>query len=113
MSELAPLALPFDLRAEAYLAGGYVAGANRTAFVGGQLRVDRHIGTIGGAAMRVGGGVWGGAQRGARALDLGPSARAEIPVGGHRVAVEAGYRWRVAGSAEPRSGPALTVSTGF
>jgi hypothetical protein len=113
VSELAPLALPFDLRAEAYLAGGYVGGQNRTAFVGGQARVDRALGEVAGAAVRLGVGAWGGAQRGARALDIGPAALAELPLGERRITVEAGYRWRVAGTAEPRSGPALTVSTGF
>lgn len=113
VSELAPLALPFDLRAEAYLAGGYVGGANGTPFAGGQVRVDRAVGELAGTALRIGGGAWGGAQRGVRAIDLGPAARAEIPVGTHRLTIEAGYRWRVAGTAEPGSGPALTVSTGF
>jgi hypothetical protein len=113
VSELAPLTLPLRIRANAYFAGGYVGGSNHTPFVGGQLRADRVVARIAGTPVRLGGGAWGGAQRGAAALDVGPAVVAEIPLARRRVAIELGYRWRVAGTAEPRSGVALVVSTGF
>lgn len=56
----------------------------------------------------------GGAQKGAARLDVGPAASAAVGLGesgGARLAVD--WRFRVAGSAAPKSGPALTLSAGF
>ena len=58
-------------------------------------------------------GAWGGAQDGASRLDIGPSAAVSFRLGEGRGRVAADYRIRVAGEAEPASGPALTLSAGF
>ncbi len=111
---LPPAALPLALRGELYVQVGYVAGgADATAFVDGQLRVDRRIGSLGSAELRAGGGVWGGAQKGAARLDIGPGATLHLArvANGARLALD--WRFRVAGDAAPRSGPALTLSAGF
>lgn len=114
VSEVPPFALPRKLRGEAYAQAGYVGGRHATAFVDGQLRVDRQVASIGRAELRAGAGAWGGAQQGASRLDVGPAATMAMALGGSasaRLAVD--WRFRVAGNAEPDSGPALTLSAGF
>jgi len=101
------------LRAEAYVQGGYVGGRFATAFVDGQGRVERTVARIGETEVTAGAGAWGGAQKGAARLDIGPSAAVSFRLGEARGRVAADYRVRVAGDAEPRSGPALTLSAGF
>lgn len=114
VTELPPLNLPLKLRAEAYGQAGWVGGAGATGFVDGQLRLDRKLATIAGTELRAGGGVWGGAQKGASRLDVGPSANLALRLGDTASArVSADWRFRIAGSAAPSSGPALTLSAGF
>lgn len=113
VSEFPPLKLPLGARAEAYGQAGFVGGKGATAFVDGQLRIDRPVLRLGRAELRAGGGAWGGAQEGASRVDVGPSATLGLPLGsgGARVAVD--WRFRVAGNAAPASGPAITLSAGF
>jgi hypothetical protein len=112
-SEFPPLELPLGSRGEAYVQGGYVGGRFATPFVDGQVRVDRELARIGPAELRAGGGAWGGAQKGAKRLDVGPGATVAVELGGAPVRMSADWRFRVAGNADPSSGPALIVSTGF
>lgn len=113
VTELPPARLPGGLRGEAYLQAGYVGGRDATGFVDGQARIEMPLASLGTARLRAGGGAWGGAQRGAKRLDLGPTATLEIPLGGATSRLAADYRFRVAGGAAPGSGPAVTVSVGF
>lgn len=112
-SELPPRELPFGTRAEAYVQGGYVGGHYATAFIDGQVRVDRAVTQVGAATLRAGGGAWGGAQHGVKRLDIGPGATLAVKLGATPLRMSADWRFRVAGRANPGSGPALTVSTGF
>jgi hypothetical protein len=57
--------------------------------------------------------VWGGAQKHAERLDVGPSVAASFRIGEANSRLALDYRFRVAGNAEPMSGPALTFSAGF
>ncbi|GLK46899.1 hypothetical protein GCM10017612_48210 [Novosphingobium resinovorum] len=114
ITELPPFPLPAGFRAEAYGQAGYVAGRYATPFADGQFRADRGLLTLGAADMRIGGGLWGGAQKGAARLDAGPTTAITMPIGrgiNGRVAVD--WRFRLAGDAVPGSGPALTLSAGF
>ena len=113
VTEFPPLRLPLGARAEVYAQAGYVGGEYATAFADGQARIERPLVQRGQAELAAGGGVWGGAQRGAARLDIGPTAAVTFRVGEARGRVAADYRFRVAGDAEPSSGPALTVSAGF
>ena len=113
VTEFPPVSLPRGVRAEAYLQGGYVGGRFATAFVDGQGRVERTVARLGETEIVAGAGVWGGAQKGAARLDIGPTAAVSFRLGDARGRVAADYRVRVAGDAEPRSGPALTLSAGF
>jgi len=114
VTEFPPLTLPHGLRAEAYAQAGYVGGHFATAFVDGQSRLDAGVAKLArGGEIRAGAGVWGGAQKGAARLDVGPSATFGFPLGRSWSRVALDYRFRVAGDASPRSGPALTISAGF
>ncbi len=114
VTELPPFALPLGLRGEVYGQAGYVGGKFATAFADGQLRVDRGLFKLGGAEMRLGGGVWGGAQKGASRVDAGPALTLGKPLGGPAsMRLAADWRFRVAGTAAPGSGPAVTLSAGF
>jgi hypothetical protein len=114
VTELPPVTLPLGLRAEAYGQAGWVGGSGSTAFADGQLRIERPLASLVGAALSAGGGLWGGAQRGASRLDAGPSARLTLhPTRQSTVRVAADWRFRVAGKAAPQSGPAITLSAGF
>ncbi|MBT0666816.1 hypothetical protein HT136_00345 [Novosphingobium profundi] len=113
-SELPPFEVVEGVRAEIYGQAGYVAGRYATAFGDGQIRLDRGFARLGPFDARLGGGVWGGAQKGAARLDAGPSMVLAGPLGKRyfgRLALD--WRLRVAGDAAPGSGPALTLSAGF
>lgn len=113
VTEFPPLRLPHGARAEVYAQGGYFGGAYATAFADGQARVERPLVRRGETELAAGAGMWGGAQRGAARLDIGPAAAVTFRLGQGRGRVAADYRFRLAGDAEPSSGPALTVSAGF
>jgi hypothetical protein len=114
VTQLPPLALPLGLRGEAYLQGGYVGGRFETPFVDGQARTDRRVVRLGeGQEVRAGLAAWGGAQKGAARLDVGPSASVAFKLGGASSRIALDYRLRVAGDAAPSSGPAVTFSAGF
>lgn len=112
-TELPPAELPLGLRGEAYAQAGYVGGRFATAFADGQVRVDRAVANLGKLRLRAGGGAWGGAQKGASRIDVGPAASIGIDAGPGAARLEVDWRFRIAGKAAPASGPALTLSAGF
>lgn len=113
VSELPPARLPLGMRGELYVQAGYVGGRDGTAFVDGQARIERPLVQAGGFQLRAGGGAWGGAQRGASRVDVGPTATLSVPIGRAGARLSADYRFRVVGNAAPGSGPVLTLSAGF
>lgn len=113
VTELPPFALPLGFTAEAYAQAGYVGGDYPSAFADGQVRTERNLAEFGDARITAGGGAWGGAQKGAARLDIGPSASLQLKLGQTNSRVSMDWRFRVAGDAEPASGPALTISAGF
>jgi len=113
VTEFRPIRLPLGARGEAYAQGGYVGGEFATPFIDGQARAARPIARRGETEVSAGAGVWGGVQKGAARLDIGPTAAVSFRLGGTRARVAADYRFRVAGDAQPSSGPALTLSAGF
>lgn len=112
-TELPPFDMPLGFRGEAYAQGGYVGGMYKTGFADGQLRVDRPLIDVATMQLRAGGGIWAGAQKGAARLDVGPGASTMIDMWGTRSRVSLDWRFRVKGNAEPKSGPAVTISAGF
>lgn len=113
VSEVPPIKLPQGFRAEVYAQAGYVGGRFATGFVDGQGRLERRIAGAGRWELRAGAGAWGGAQKGAGRIDVGPTATLALPLGSVGSRVSADWRFRVAGNAVPTSGPAITLSAGF
>jgi hypothetical protein len=114
VTQLPPLALPGGIVGDAYVQAGYVGGNFSTPFIDGQVRAKSHLGKLGKGELSVGAGSWGGAQKGASRLDVGPEASWQFPLN-RRVAatLSLDYRIKVAGNAEPGSGPALSLAAGF
>ncbi len=105
------VASKFDL--EAYGQAGGVVRDRIEGFADGAARVTRPVSRIGAITLDLGAGAWGGIQRDAGRLDVGPTIGARIPVAGRAVRVTLDWRARVAGNARPGSGPALSVGTDF
>jgi len=113
VAEIPPIDLPLGMRTETYGQAGYVGGNFATAFADGQARIDRKVGHFDLASIRAGAGVWGGAQKGAARLDVGPTASVTFKMANRPVKLAVDYRQRVAGDALPQSGISLTLSSGF
>lgn len=107
------IALPKGVTARYYAQAGYVGGRFATGFADGAVVAERQLARSDFGNVAIGAGVWGGAQRGAARLDIGPSVTARVSLGDIAARVEADYRWRVAGQAQPGNGGVLTLSTGF
>lgn len=109
----APMPLPAGFSAEAYAQAGYVGGDFATGFADGQLHVTREVARFDLGAVRAGAGAWGGVQKGASRLDVGPRASIRFTLGEVPARLSVDYRVRVAGDASPGNGAAVTLSTGF
>lgn len=107
------IALPGRFDLTGYAQGGAVVRGRLDHFVDGSARVVRPIASLGGLEFDLGLGAWGGAQRGAARLDLGPSVSAVLPMTDRAVRVSLDWRQRVGGSARPGSGPALSIGSDF
>lgn len=107
------LAIAPRVAVRGYGQAGYVGGTDATPFVDGSLVADTLALRLKGAHLAVGAGTWGGAQRGSSRLDTGPSVSVAFPVGIGSARLSADYRLRIAGSATPASGAAVTLSAGF
>lgn len=94
---------------DAYAQAGVVGAHRRDLFADGGATLVRPV--VGPIAL--GAGAWGGAQPGAERLDVGPRATAILGSGNMRVRASLDWRFRVAGSAAPASGPSLTIGTDF
>jgi len=113
VTQIPPVQLPLGMRAQTYVAAGYVGGDFATAFVDGQARIETEVARFDLGRLRAGGGIWGGAQKGAARLDVGPSASLDVKFGETAARVSMDYRLRVSGDAQPDSGIAITLVTGF
>ncbi len=98
---------------EAYGQTGAVARDRIEPYADGAVRGLRQVAATGRANLRIGVGAWGGAQRGAGRLDIGPTAVVAAPVGGQPVRLAIDWRQRIAGNADPGSGPAVTLGSDF
>ena len=118
VTEIPPLALPYGARIEAYGQAGWVGGPGTTPFADGQVSLTRELPA---AARRsdnalrlsLGAAAWGGAQRDAQRLDVGPTLRLDMRLGSTPARLAVDWRTRVAGDAAPGSGVAATLSAGF
>lgn len=106
--EIAP-----GVEADSYLQAGYVGGNFETAFADGKATIEASVVRADSARLSLGGGVWGGAQRDAVRLDIGPTASVVLSTGDAAFRASADYRIRVAGDANPGDGPAATIAASF
>ena len=99
-----PILWRFNL--DGYLQAGVVGLRTRDLFVDGGLTLTRPLfrNFSGGA------GVWGGAQPGIYRVDAGPRVTMNVR---NNLKVHLDYRKRVAGNAQPGSGPAVTLAGDF
>ncbi|MDO7841344.1 hypothetical protein [Sphingomonas immobilis] len=108
-----PLPVAQGFRLEGYGQAGAIHRGDTQGYVDGALRLSREIVKLGPVPVALGAGLWGGAQRGAERLDIGPSVSAAIPIVGRTARLSLDWRQRVAGNAAPNSGVALTLGTDF
>ncbi|MEO1729849.1 MAG: hypothetical protein AAFR64_03840 [Pseudomonadota bacterium] len=118
ITEIPPIALPVGLSAEVYAGAGYVGGDADTPFIDGLASVTREFASFDlkrkdDVRFSLGAGVWGGAQRDAERIDIGPTMRLDLSLGPIPARVSVDYRERVGGDAAPDSGLAATLSTQF
>ncbi len=82
-------------------------------YADGAARFARPLAKVGKTKVDLGLGAWGGAQRNAARLDVGPTLGVAMPLAGKTIRVSLDWRQRVAGSARPASGPALSIGSDF
>jgi hypothetical protein len=99
-----PLPWRFDL--DAYLQTGVVGLKSRDWFVDGAAAVTRPVYKNFSAGV----GVWGGAQPGLYRVDAGPRVTMKVR---NNIRVHFDYRQKLAGNAQPGSGPVVTVGADF
>jgi hypothetical protein len=98
--------MPWRFSLDAYFEGGVVGLNRRDRFVDGGLTLTRPVYRQFSAGM----GIWGGMQPGLARLDLGPRVTMKVR---NNVRVHFDWRQRVAGNAQPGSGPAVTLAGDF
>jgi hypothetical protein len=98
--------MPWRLSLDAYLQGGLVGLRSRDGFVDGGLTLTRLVYKRFSAGL----GVWGGAQPGLYRVDAGPRISMQVR---RNVRVHFDWRQRLAGNAQPGSGPAVTLAGDF
>jgi hypothetical protein len=98
--------MPLDFLLDAYLQGGVVGFHSRDRFVDGSLTLTRPVYK----RISAGFGVWGGAQPGLYRVDAGPRVTMRVR---DNLRVHLDWRQRLAGNAQPGSGPAITLAGDF
>lgn len=98
--------LPLGFRLDGYAQAGIVGVKRHDVFADGQLAVTRPLF----GRISAGMGVWGGYQPGLYRVDAGPRVSVKVR---DNIYADVDWRQRLAGAAQPGSGPALTVGADF
>jgi hypothetical protein len=98
--------MPMRFLLDAYLQGGVVGFHSRDRFIDGGLTLTRPVYKQFSAGL----GVWGGAQPGLYRVDAGPRVTMQVR---KNLRVHLDWRQRLAGNAQPGSGPAITLAGDF
>jgi hypothetical protein len=98
--------MPWRFTLDAYLQGGIVGLRSRDAFVDGALTVTRPVFK----QFSAGFGLWGGGQPGIYRVDAGPRVTMQMR---RNMRVHFDWRQKLAGNAQPGSGPAVTLAGDF
>ena len=103
--------LPVNARLDWDGQAGYLAPdhGEGTPFFDGQARLTAPVATASDWSLRGGAMAATGGQKGAARLDIGPV----VTLQNGAMQGQVGWRFRVAGEAQPKSGPAVTISIGF
>lgn len=104
-----PQAIAPRVTLTAYAQAGAVARDRVEPFADGAVRAVAALTPV----IDLGLGAWGGAQRDAQRLDVGPTLGIAVPLAERRVRLSLDWRHRVAGRAAPNSGPAITLAGDF
>ena len=99
-----PIAWGFDL--DAYAQAGVVGMRSRDLFADGGFTMTRPMF----GRYAAGFGMWGGVQPGLYRVDVGPRVSMKVR---SNMRVHLDYRYRLAGNAEPGSGPVVTLAADF
>ncbi len=108
-----PISIVDGLRLEAYGQAGYVFDDKDSYFFDGSATLQMKLAGSGRKRMSAGNGIWAGGQRGVARLDIGPRLEIRFPLAGTATRLSVDWRQRIAGNAEPGSGVAITLSSGF
>ena len=98
--------MPLDLRLDGYFQAGIVGMNSRDYFADGSFALTRPVW----GRVSAGLGVWGGVQPGVYRVDAGPRVSVRVR---ENIYAHVDWRQRLAGSATPASGPALTLAADF
>ena len=98
--------MPLEFSLDAYLQAGVVGFNRRDLFADGALAFTRPVY----GRLSAGFGLWGGVQPGVYRVDAGPRLSIRVRDNIH---AHVDWRQRVAGTASPGSGPALTLAADF
>jgi hypothetical protein len=98
--------MPWRFGLDAYLQGGVVGLHSRDRFIDGGLTLTRPVYR----QFSAGFGVWGGAQPGVYRVDAGPRVTMKVR---NNIRVHVDWRQKLAGNAQPGSGPAVTLAGDF
>ena len=98
--------MPWGFRLDGYAQGGVVGLSSRDLFADGGLTFSRPLYR----EFSGGFGVWGGIQPGIYRVDAGPRLSMKVR---RNMRVHLDYRLRLAGNAEPGSGPVVTLAGDF
>ena len=107
------ITLPLRFRLDGYGQAGFVSGRGGGPFADVAAHAHRPIAQSQRASFAIGAGIWGGGQGNVMRADVGPNVRANVTAGDALFQLEASWRVRVAGHAQPGNGPAITLSTSF
>jgi len=105
--------LPLGFVLDGYGQAGFVTGKSGGGFADGQLHLLKNMASHGHITLAAGVGTWAGGQSDIMRVDIGPSVRANLQVGAASLRLDASWRFRVAGDAQPGDGPTVTLSTSF
>ncbi len=98
--------MPWGFELDAYAQAGVVGARRRDLFADGAFTMTRPLF----GRFSAGFGLWGGVQPGIYRVDAGPRVSMRVR---NNMRVHLDWRQRLAGNAEPGSGPALTLAANF
>lgn len=105
--------MPLGFRLDGYGQAGFVSGEGGGPFADVAVQAQRPIAKSGSASLSAGAGIWGGGQDNVMRIDVGPNIRTNIAASGAQFQLDASWRFRIAGQAQPGNGPTVTLSTSF